>query len=102
MTPITFHPDAEGEVAEAAQYYEGRLPGLGFGLLDEVEQALDQIATDPEACQRVGRRARRKPLWRFPYNLVDAVYPDRIRLVAFAHQKRRPYYGRKRLADTVQ
>jgi hypothetical protein len=97
---IIFHPDADGEVTEAVQYYEVRSPGLGAELLGEVERALGQISAHPEACQRIGRRVRRKPLWRFPYNLVYATYPDRIRVVAFAHQKRRPLYWQKRLKDT--
>lgn len=102
MKLIGFHPEADAELTEAAQFYEGRQPGLGSDLLAEVERALGQILTHPEALQRIGRRARRKPLWRFPYNLIYAVYPDRIRVVAFAHQKRRPYYWRKRLKDTAE
>ena len=102
MKPITFHPDAEAEVTEAVRYYEGRSPGLGSDLLSEIERALRLISRHPEACQRVGRRARRKPLWRFPYNLIYAVYPDRIRVVAFAHQKRRPFYWRKRQGDAPE
>jgi toxin ParE1/3/4 len=94
---ITFHPDADDEIAEAAQYYEVRKPGLGSDFLGEIEKGLDQISINPEASQRIGRRARRKPLWRFPFNLIYAVYPDRIRIVACAHQKRRPFYWRKRL-----
>jgi toxin ParE1/3/4 len=99
---ITFHPDAETEIIEAAQYYEVRKSGLGADLLGEVERALDQILTNSEASQRIGKRVRRKPLWRFPYNLIYAVYPDRIRIAACAHQKRRPFYWRKRLKDTDQ
>jgi hypothetical protein len=76
-------------------------PGLGSELLGEVERALDQISSNPERCQRIGPRARRKSLWRFPYSLVYAIYPDRLRIVAFAHQKRRPFYWRKRLKDTA-
>lgn len=102
MKPITFHPDADAEIHEAAQYYEDRSTGLGAELLDEVERALGLIARNPEACQRVGSRARRRSLWRFPYNLIYAVYPDRIRIVAFAHQKRRPFYWRKRQRDPVE
>ena len=102
MKLIGFHPDADAEVTEAAQYYEVRESGLGSDLLVEVERALDQILTNPEASQRIGRRVRRKSLWRFPYNLVYAVYPDRIRILACAHQKRRPFYWRKRLKDTAE
>lgn len=97
MKPTAFHPDADAEVTEAAKYYESRSEGLGSELLGEVERALRHIATNPEAYQLIGKRARRKPLWRFPYNLIYAVYPGRIRIAAFAHQKRRPFYWRKRL-----
>lgn len=100
MKLIGFHPDADAEITEAAQYYEERKAGLGADLLGEVEQALEQILANSEASQRIGRRVRRKPLWRFPYHLIYAVYPDRIRIVACAHQKRRPFYWRKRLKDT--
>lgn len=100
MKPITLHPDADAELTEAARYYELRQSGLGSDLLEEVERALDQILAYPEASQKIGTRIRRKRLWRFPYNLVYAAYPERIRILAFAHQKRRPYYWRKRLKDT--
>jgi ribosomal protein S18 acetylase RimI-like enzyme len=66
---VTFHPDADAEVTEAARYYEARQPGLGSDLLAELERALDQIPTYPEASRKIGRRVRRKPLWRFPYNV---------------------------------
>ena len=102
MKLITFHPEADAEVTEAAQFYETRSPGLGSALLDEVQRSLDQMASTPEAYQQIGRRVRRKPLWRFPYNLVYAAYPDRIRIVAFAHQKRRPFYWRKRLKEAKE
>jgi len=41
---IVFHPDADTEITEAAQYYEVRKPGLGADFLGEVERALDQIS----------------------------------------------------------
>lgn len=100
MTLTTFHPDASAEITEAAEYYERRSVGLGFGLLGEVERALKLIAENPEASPLIGRRARRKSLWRFPYSLVYAIYPDRIRVVAFAHQRRRPFYWRNRLKES--
>ncbi len=97
MKPLFFHPEADSEIAEAVQYYEAHKYGLGLDFLEEVERALDQISTNPEASRQIGRRIRRKVLWRFPYNLIYAVYTDRIRIVACAHQKRRPFYWRKRL-----
>ncbi|MEN6578650.1 MAG: type II toxin-antitoxin system RelE/ParE family toxin [Phycisphaerales bacterium] len=102
MKPITFHPDADAEINEAARYYEDRSPGLGPELLSEVERALGLISRDPEAWRRIGKRVRRRSLWRFPYNVIYAVYPDRIRVVAFAHQRRRPFYWRKRQRESTE
>lgn len=97
MIRITFHPAAQIEVIDAARYYDMRSSGLGADLLDEVERALGQIAENPDASRRSGRRTRRKPLWRFPYCLIYACSPDGLRVVAFAHQKRRPFYWKGRL-----
>lgn len=99
MKELVFHPDADAEITEAAQYYEVHKPGLGSDFLGEIERGIHLISTNPEASQRIARRVRRKLLWRFPYNLIYAVYSDRIRIVACAHQKRRPFYWRKRLKD---
>jgi toxin ParE1/3/4 len=97
MKVIGFHPDADAEITDAARYYEVRTSALGLTFLTEVERALDQILMNPDASPKIGKRLRRKSLWRFPYNLVYTVYPDRIRILACAHQKRRPFYWRKRL-----
>ena len=101
MRPIILHPDVDAEITETARYYESRVPGLGSDMLDELEKALDQISANPEAWQRIGRKVRKKSLWRFPYNLIYEAYHERILIVAFAHQKRRPFYWRKRLKNTI-
>ena len=97
MRFVTFHPQAAAEAVEAMEYYEARSQGLGSEFLSEIERSLDQVVANPELYEAIGRRARRKPLWPFPYRLVYAVYPDRIRVVAVAHYKRRPYYWRRRM-----
>jgi len=76
LKQIVFQPDADAEITEALQYYEVRKRSLGSDFLGEVDRALDQISANPEASQRIGKRVRRKTLWRFPYNLICAVYTD--------------------------
>jgi len=97
VNPVSFHPDADAEVTEAARYYEMRSPGLGFLFLREVQRSLEQVIANPEAHQLIGTEVRRKPLRQFPYSLMYAVEPDRIRVIAVAHAKRRPNYWRDRL-----
>ncbi|MBI5143004.1 MAG: hypothetical protein HZA20_12580 [Nitrospirae bacterium] len=54
MKLITFHPDAEAEATEAAQFYERASTGLGYELIGEMKRAIEQIGTNPEACQLIG------------------------------------------------
>lgn len=100
MKRVTFHPQAVAELIEATEFYEDRSPGLGAALLDETERAIARIAAMPEASERIAPRARRKALWRFPYSIIYGICDDRVRVVAFAHQRRRPFYWRERLEDT--
>ena len=97
MKLVSFHPEADAEVTEATRYYEMRSPGLGLLFLMEIQRSEEQIIANPEAYQLLGKEIRRKPLGRFPYSLMYAIEPDRIRIVAVAHYKRRPYYWLHRL-----
>jgi plasmid stabilization system protein ParE len=95
---MTFHEDADSEMLEAALYYERRAPELGLAFLDEVERISKRIMVNPKAYQSVGDEVRQALLRRFPYNILYVIEPDdHIRIVAAAHQKRRPGYWRSRL-----
>jgi len=96
VKPIYFHPEADAEVIEAARYYETRSSGLGLSFLAEVERCVSQITENPETCQLVGEGVRRKLFQRFPYSLLYADEPDRIRILAVAHHKRHPGYWQSR------
>ncbi len=97
MKSVFFHPEADAEVIETARYYEMRSPGLGLSFLAELERCVAQLVANPEAYQIVGKGVRRKPFRRFPYSLLYTVESDRIRVLAVAHQKRRPNYWQSRL-----
>jgi toxin ParE1/3/4 len=93
---ISFHPLAEQELNEAANYYNAASPGLGRAFLDEVEHAVTQILEHPEAAPLVNRVVRRKLVRRFPYSVMYSTQTDTIRILAIANQKRRPFYWRGR------
>lgn len=73
------------------------MPGLGVLFLGALEGAVQTILAHPEAYQLVGSEIRRYLVRRFPYSLLYVVESDRIRVLAVAHQKRRPGYWRTRL-----
>ena len=96
MKRAAFHEDAEREVIEAAQYYESRAAGLGLSFLLDVEDVVEQIRANPTAFQCIAGEVRHKLLRRFPYSVLYAIEPDRIRILAVGHQRRRPGYWRYR------
>jgi hypothetical protein len=44
---FTYHPDALTEYADAALYYDERLPGLGADFTAEVDRAIERVHWDP-------------------------------------------------------
>jgi len=90
--PISIHEAAEAELNEAAEFYDLKSPGLGSIFIDEVEKGIEIISKYPEAPPLVRGRLRKKELIRFPYSLVYSLRPNEIRILALAHQKRRPFY----------
>jgi plasmid stabilization system protein ParE len=93
---LSFHPLAEQELNEAANYYDAASPGLGATFLNEVEHAIKQILEHRKAASLVNRVVRRKLVRRFPYSVMYSVQTDTIRILAIANQKRRPFYWRGR------
>ena len=94
--PVSFHAMAEQELNDAASYYNALRPGLGQAFLDEVERAVTQILAYPEAAPLVNRIVRKKLVRRFPYSVMYSIRLEGIRVLAIAHQKRRPFYWRSR------
>ncbi|MEN6334729.1 MAG: type II toxin-antitoxin system RelE/ParE family toxin [Phycisphaerales bacterium] len=93
---LVIHEAAEAELNEAADFYDLRSSGLGSAFIDEVHYAIGKIAEFPEAAPLIQDRVRRRHIARFPYSLIYSVRRDEIRVLAVAHQRRRPFYWRSR------
>ena len=93
--------DAEEELAAAIAWYEGRRSGLGRGFLDAVDEALIHVRERPKTGSPVpGVPAelgtRRVAVKKFPYSVIFMELATEVRILAFAHARRRPGYWRKR------
>jgi toxin ParE1/3/4 len=94
---IIIHEAAENELNDAADFYDLESPGLGETFINEIHKAIDLISRFPEAAPLIRGRIRRKVLISFPYTIIYSLRPTEIRILAVAHQKRRPVYWRGRL-----
>lgn len=93
MKRVVLQSEAKAELRKARLWYEQRQPGLGQDLFDEVLSALEKI----ERHNLVGlvyenTHYRFCCLSRFPYVIYYECLPDRVRVVAIAHERRRPGY----------
>lgn len=92
MARTSFHPLAERELTEAAQYYEYESPGLGALFLEAAERCERAILEHPESGVAVHGEIRRRLVHTFPYGLLYRVTPRGIRILAVMNLKRRPMY----------
>ena len=93
---VRFHPAAELELHETADFYDLESPGLGDDFLDDLERALAQLIEFPESAAPALGNVRKHLLRRFSYALLYSVQDEGIRVLAVAHLRRRPFYWRGR------
>jgi plasmid stabilization system protein ParE len=100
VTRLRIAPEAEEELAAAAEWYEARRDGLGVELVASVDRAFEEILAAPlsHATWRTDRPFRKNVVRRFPYVVFFTVDEDAVVVVAVAHARRKPGYwvGRPR------
>jgi len=101
-TRVRFEDEADAEYRHAGRWYEGRRANLGIEFFDEVDAAVHRIVEFPRAGTKVPRLAatlpvRRVPVKRFPYHVIYLETPAAIRILAIAHDRRKPGYWKSRL-----
>ena len=93
--------EADAEMAEAARWYETHRSRLGTEFIAAVDDAVAQIAETPRMGSPVPGVAdesiRRRAVRRFPYHVVYVELPNRLQILAIAHDRRRPAYWVGRL-----
>jgi plasmid stabilization system protein ParE len=99
--PFRIEPEAADELEQAIHWYERRRPGLGREFLSAVDECLDVLAVWPDSGATFlelpnDLLVRRMPIRRFPYHVVYMRTGESIRILAFAHDRRRPGYWRSR------
>ena len=84
------------EADSARRYYASINSELGDDFASELERSIEWVLSQPLAWARIGRRARRRLLNRFPYAVIYRIETDLIRVVAVMHERQRPGYWRGR------
>lgn len=89
--------DAEYELIESARYYAQEANAeLGQAFLSEFERSVELLLEHPKFGAVWRGATRRLPLRRFPYSIVYELREDEVRVIAVAHQRRRPGFWKDR------
>jgi toxin ParE1/3/4 len=89
--------EAERELIDGALFYAREANAeLGLAFIAESERSLGVLCSYPRLGPVWRGTTRRFPLRRFPYTIIDQTKPEEVRVIALAHQRRRPGYWRGR------
>ena len=87
-----FHEEARKEFDEATDFYAMERAPLGRAFVSAVERSVVHAAEYPESGTLVRGGVRKIRVERFPYSLLYTIVDDCIRILAVAHDRRRPFY----------
>jgi plasmid stabilization system protein ParE len=90
-------PEAERDIADAFDWYEGRRDGLGREFLRSVDACLESVRRRPKMYPVVHDAYRRALIRRFPYAVFYENSEERVTLYAVFHTARDPDKWRQRL-----
>lgn len=95
--PIEFSAETEEELDAAATWFEGQQSRIGTEFMDAIDDAVDLIAEWPRSGSLVDDvppdlEVRRAPIPRFRFHIGFLVLDHRIRVLAVAHDHRKPGY----------
>lgn len=90
----TFHPDAESDIAEAAEFYEREgSPELAARFVDEINRAVNLLLTFPGLGTPRANGKKFFPVRVFPYGLLYRPVEDGIYVLVLRRHRRRPRFG---------
>jgi len=92
------HPEALADLAGAKDFYREQAGAkLAESFINEFERIAVVLLTYPGfGTTDVGDDIRKQPMRRFPYTVVYKPLADEIRVLAVAHQSRKPRFWRGR------
>jgi len=96
VTVVRLRPIAKRDLREATAWYRERNDDAARRFTQEVSRALHFLEQFPQSggfCPGVEDKAiRQLPINNFPYHLVFVRLPERISVLAIAHNRRKPGY----------
>ena len=82
---VRYHPLFESDVRNAADWYDGRSPGLGTDFVFRVRATVDRLLADPARHSTAEFGIRYLPVERFPYIVFYDLTEVEVLVVGVMH-----------------
>jgi toxin ParE1/3/4 len=92
-----YHPEADLEITEAAEFLERRRHEAGEKFLREIEDAIERLQREPNLWRVRPGSVRKYTTRNYKYQIWYQVTENEIYIIAVAHPSRKPGYWRKRI-----
>ena len=89
---LVMQSEAIIDIQEAFEWYETQQPGLGFRLIDEVENTLEKICRTPYHYTSINQQYRRIKVNRFSYLVIYEIEGGKLIVNAVRHTRRKPKF----------
>lgn len=88
----------ETELAEGRDFYQAQVGlALAADFLEEYNRVIKLLLRYPQFGTPLNDTAvRKQPMKRFPYNIIYRINDESLRILAVAHQSRKPKYWQSR------
>jgi plasmid stabilization system protein ParE len=87
---------AEKDIADAINWYEEKVKGLGENFLISLDEVFQSILRNPEAFPKVYKEFRRALMSKYPYSIFYIITRNKIIVIAVFHEKRNPEIWKNR------
>ncbi len=89
---VEFLEPAVIEFQDVIDFYNVQSAGLGEKFIKEIDNTIALIKSYPDSFSQFTNNTRKAVVNIFPFNIIYSILPDRILVIAIAHQHRRPNY----------
>jgi plasmid stabilization system protein ParE len=87
---LTIRKEAEFDIGEQFDFYEGKREGLGHDFLLCIEEGLDKLQRNPLVYRKIHKELRRIPIRRFPCRIFYFVQNNNVIVTAVFHVRKDP------------
>jgi toxin ParE1/3/4 len=73
---LVVQSEAVSDIQKAFEWYEEQRAGLGFELIEEIEEGYERLCKHPQHYTAINQKYRRLRIKRFPYLIVYEIEDD--------------------------